>query len=519
VLLVLSISAAARLYQVTLPVMWGDEAFSIALSRLSPEQVVFHTARDVHPPLYYLVLHFWMQWVGDGTLAIRSLSVWSGVATVGIGMWLTRLLSSWRAALMAGLLLALLPLAVRYSQEVRMYAMLDCLLLMAACMLWLWVRTRQSGYLYCYALLMLSALYTHYFSIFCLLASWVYLLIAHCRKDNDHIKSRAWWLCNVAISFAFLPWLPVLYRQLQHRHLIVWIGDYDPSSFMTLPRSVWNLFTFSNDQPSVNWLYSDIHALLATAVLAAAALLLVRKGAKSDAPAVLLLSYCLVPVVLVWLLSFAFPLYMDRYVLFALLGFPIVLAIALDDMPGKMRVLALTVCLTVEVLGLGTFYKIHSREDADASGLDVVMAEVAKKRQVDDAVLVGGWRYFSAGYYNPTDRELLLQTLDKADTSGIEEHTYGAMTLLYQRSDQLYVADPLSLAQRYRRVWWISDLDVSPLERKLNESWTRVMEIRQGRIKALLFTVPEKSKPYSTEHDQVVSGSKLSARAICHIRE
>ena len=36
-----------------------------------------------------------------------------------LGVWLVRLISTQRAALLAGLMLALLPIAVRYSQEVR----------------------------------------------------------------------------------------------------------------------------------------------------------------------------------------------------------------------------------------------------------------------------------------------------------------------------------------------------------------------------------------------------------------
>ena len=48
---------------------------------------------------------------------------------MGLGIWLTRQLSTRRAAVLAGVLLALFPTAVRYSQEVRMYSLLAVLLL------------------------------------------------------------------------------------------------------------------------------------------------------------------------------------------------------------------------------------------------------------------------------------------------------------------------------------------------------------------------------------------------------
>jgi hypothetical protein len=52
------------------------------------------------------------------------MSALPGVVSVMLGMWLVRLIANPRAALLAGLMLALLPTAVRYSQEVRMYSWL-----------------------------------------------------------------------------------------------------------------------------------------------------------------------------------------------------------------------------------------------------------------------------------------------------------------------------------------------------------------------------------------------------------
>ena len=42
------------------------------------------TAVDIHPPLYYLLLHVWIQLAGPGALAVRLLSVGIGTATVAL---------------------------------------------------------------------------------------------------------------------------------------------------------------------------------------------------------------------------------------------------------------------------------------------------------------------------------------------------------------------------------------------------------------------------------------------------
>ena len=39
--------------------VWGDEAFSIQATKLSWAKMIELTAKDVHPPLYYISLKFW----------------------------------------------------------------------------------------------------------------------------------------------------------------------------------------------------------------------------------------------------------------------------------------------------------------------------------------------------------------------------------------------------------------------------------------------------------------------------
>ncbi len=93
-----------------------------------------------------------------------------------LGIWLTRQLSTRRAAVLAGVLLALLPTAVRYSQEVRMYSLLGVWLLGATLALVYWVRQpERTRYMAVYVLLMSAGFYTHYFAALCVLVHWAYL--------------------------------------------------------------------------------------------------------------------------------------------------------------------------------------------------------------------------------------------------------------------------------------------------------------------------------------------------------
>ncbi|MEN5302151.1 glycosyltransferase family 39 protein [Pseudomonas sp. TWI628] len=110
-ILIVVLACIVRLYHITSPVLWMDEAYSVLLARFSVPEILFHVTRDVHPPLYYLLLHYWIIVFGDSLLAVRGLSV------VVSAMAIAQRLANRRAALLTGVIFALLPIAVRYSQE------------------------------------------------------------------------------------------------------------------------------------------------------------------------------------------------------------------------------------------------------------------------------------------------------------------------------------------------------------------------------------------------------------------
>src|SRR5690348_13914409 len=72
--------------------LWYDEGSSIFLARQSLAAITRGAAGDIHPPLYYYLLHFWMKFAGDGEYGARFLSVCTGVLVVALlfvlGRWL-----------------------------------------------------------------------------------------------------------------------------------------------------------------------------------------------------------------------------------------------------------------------------------------------------------------------------------------------------------------------------------------------------------------------------------------------
>ncbi|NER82958.1 MAG: phospholipid carrier-dependent glycosyltransferase, partial [Leptolyngbya sp. SIO1D8] len=86
-----------------------------------------------HPPLYYVLTHFWVRWFGASVSVIRSLSVIISLFVLPCFYWLCReLFKSSLAALFGTMLVAVSPIHVLYSQEARQYGLWTALTLLSS---------------------------------------------------------------------------------------------------------------------------------------------------------------------------------------------------------------------------------------------------------------------------------------------------------------------------------------------------------------------------------------------------
>jgi len=139
----LAVAFALRVYLLSAQSLWNDEGISVALAPLSLDAITNAAAHDIHPPLYYYLLHFWMPFAGNTEYAIRFLSVIAGVLTVAVTFRLASTFFGNRVAIVAAFLAALSPFQVEYSQEARMYVWV---MLFAAVSVWaMTMMLRRSG--------------------------------------------------------------------------------------------------------------------------------------------------------------------------------------------------------------------------------------------------------------------------------------------------------------------------------------------------------------------------------------
>jgi len=324
-----------RLYHLNAQSLWYDEGFSVYLSHMSPGEIVSRTAADIQPPLYYLLLHGWMQLLGDDEPVVRGLSVLFGVLTVPLiyaVAW--QLFHSRPAGLLAALVLAVSPLHIWYGQETRMYTLLIFLCLLSSYWLLLLAsrsrgetghgvtavergRKGSKGDLLlwlAYTLTSIAAVYTHYFALFVLAFQAIYLLIVWWRQGFPARLALGGLASGVAIMLAYLPWLPHLLTRYS-ADTSYWPGQLNLGQVLvdialsfaggeTLP-----------EQPGTA--LALIYALIA--LLALFALATRRNpspvGDPGKSEISFLLLYLLLPPLLILILSYNTPKFNARYVM------------------------------------------------------------------------------------------------------------------------------------------------------------------------------------------------------------
>lgn len=210
--------------------LWYDEQFSRLLAQQSVPVLIAGTAGDVHPPLWYLILHITGMVLGWSPAAMRLPSVLAGVLAVPLMWHLARLAGAPVAArYMAVVLVAILPGQIYYGHEARMYAVLQLALMVAM----VGALSRRAGLV---AGGLLVSIYLHNFGLLYAAATLLWWLW---REAGDYdelsrwqaLRSRWWWwergatpiFTGAVLLLAYAPWAAyALLGQLAEQHVGWW---------------------------------------------------------------------------------------------------------------------------------------------------------------------------------------------------------------------------------------------------------------------------------------------------------
>lgn len=177
-----------------------------------PCRRVWGTLDDVlHPPLFILTLRWWRQLLGEGDIVPISYSLFWSLVCVGFVFAAAAAAAGRGTAFWAALLMALAPVPLYISQEIRGYSMVCGL---SALTLYVLVRAQKNGLspprLVALAFLIPALFLSHYFTAtVCLAAACTAVILA---KPSLRIRAAAVFLvCGLLVATA---WGPSFLRQV-----------------------------------------------------------------------------------------------------------------------------------------------------------------------------------------------------------------------------------------------------------------------------------------------------------------
>ncbi|MCX7682192.1 MAG: glycosyltransferase family 39 protein [Anaerolineae bacterium] len=462
-LLIILLACVLRFYRLSAQSFWNDEGNSARIAE-RPLQLIWEgAAADIHPPGYYLLLHYWRALCGHSEFALRSFSALVGVLTVVFTFLLGRRLFDKRVGVMAAFIAALSPFAIYYAQEARMYALLG---LFSALSTYLLV----AGPVHLYPVACVAGLYTHYAFPFVLLVHNLWVGLWWLRRAEWQRWLMAWAGMQVIIVLLYLPWLPIALRSVTG-----WPAAAQEYRVGEALLDMWRVLTVGQTLP----LTQASVALGGTAVLFVAALW--PRRAPGMGPAIVgMMLYLVVPVCLIFALGLYKPEWL-KFLVVVLPPFHILLALGaknagqlVSTRPGlsvAFSVLLLLPGLFPVGVSLHNLYfnPLYARDDYRG-----IAALIASRFQPGDAIVLNApnqWEVFT--YYYP-DRDVYPAPY-RPDPSEVE----GLL---------------LPLTERYRRLFVLYWGDAESDPRRLIESWLaehayKATDSWHGRVRLSLYGV------------------------------
>ncbi len=362
---------------------WMDEAITTGISVHPLAQIPGVMRHDGSPPLFYVLLHFWVNAFGTTEAATHSLSLLFGLLTVPVGMWAGWTLFGRRAGVMAAVLFAFSAFLTEYAQETRMYELMGLLGLLATVGFMHGFVNRRRPYVILFGVSLALMFYTHSWGIFFAAGSVCALVPVYLNSEDRRGLVRDAALAFVGAGVLYLPWLPNFLYQLGHTG-DPWANSPRLGAPVLLSRDL-----MGGDRVTV--------ALVIAAIIGFAPL--ATKARRRSPEAIALWALVLIPtatLLLAWLASQATPAFVSRY--FAPVLAPILLLAAWGCARARIvgiLMLALSVVFLYNPASYSPKYKSDMRD---------VGGEMAPLLHNGDLVIVGqpeqtplAWYYLPSG--------------------------------------------------------------------------------------------------------------------------
>ena len=369
-----------------------DEPFTVYWSQRPLAELWAMFATENNPPLYFLLIKTWSAMVPFEVSWLRVPSALFSAFTVWPLFLLSKRLGGMRTAVIAALLFTLSNYHFGFAHEVRAYSLFALLATSGMWLLWYAVdhpqRIRRNMLLL--AAVNAAMVYTHFFGW---LAIGVQLLCVLLLADLRPLRRD--FLLGLGITVAaFLPYASIFLDRSAHS---VGEGTWLEAP---VPEELYNMI----------WRWSNA-PVVAVGSLLIIVIALVRSRVRTSGVRMAVL-WTFVPLFGMYLASYAAPMFLDRYLVYAAPGFALLVALCIEALAVDERVgRIIGACVVVGMAVTFTPWKPGPRDPARV--VEAVKSRCANRCTIE---LVPAWYWLN--YLAAEDLEQL-----KADHSDLLRST------------------------------------------------------------------------------------------------
>jgi mannosyltransferase len=445
---------------------WMDEAITTGIASHPLSEIPGVLRHDGSPPLFYVLLHFWMVAFGPSESATHALPLLFALLTIPVGMWAAWSLFGRRAGVMAAVLFAFSTFLTQYAQETRMYSLMGLLGLLATAAFIHAFLFRRRKYLIMFAACEALMLYTHAWGIFYGAGTVVALVPIYLVSDDRRGIIRDAILAYAGAVVLFLPWLPNFIYQSTHTGA-PWAPPPRFGAPVLLSRDL-----MGGDRVTV--------ALLLSALIGFGHLFTRKYRRTRDAT--LLWTLIVLPVAtlaLAWLASQITPAFVSRY--FAPVLAPLLLLAAFGMARARIVGVVALVLSVVFVVHISSYTPQYKSDMRDVSG------EMTPQLHPGDLVIVAQPEQTPLAWYYLPSNLRYATTLGPVSDPRYMNWVF-ALTRLQHTQAAATLAPMLASLTVGQQVLFVRPLTEGA--RNWQASWTQLVRRRSAQWGALLAADP-----------------------------
>lgn len=366
--------------------LWRDEAFSVLAAEKSLSFI--YSKLGFEPPVYYSILHFWIQLFGSSDLSARILSLIGFLLACWVIIeWGAILFKKHWLSLFLPVFFFLNPMLLYYAFEVRTYA---------------WYTFFAVSTLYTYStkrwrLFIPAAIlgfYTHVYLLPFLAAlglHWVITTKPWKRHMTKTVVSDAAFQSFAVISVAITPWL-IRMTNIAQKLNESW---YFPVDRQLVYSVLGNMFVGYEGTPWFGWRYTKYLSLI---IIGFTALSLTDK--KNRGRNVLFALFGFLPLALIVAVSFVKPLFVNRYLIPATVAEVLIITAALAAIRNKALQKIAAAILLIFVLWVNWWIPQYHQK----APIRETLSQVSTLLKNNDVILAGDALIYLETLYYANDR-------------------------------------------------------------------------------------------------------------------